>query len=197
MEGPMSAALSKARQRNAPISSRIPDSVLARHPAATVAPAPHTPAELDRLLELLRQAKADTVSIGHGRHRTSVAATQALTEAWTASGGTMLHIADWPATAASWLRPAKRLTANTPDALVIADTPDGGAQLLRRLAGQPNWTPRRTFGFASLASTVLITLASPVVLTGMSGATADGGSWRIGHGVLVRTHDLNSPTGDV
>jgi hypothetical protein len=101
---------------------------------------------------------ASTVAIGHGRHPASAAAAQALTAAWTRDTRTVLAVAHWPVAAASWLRPARRLTASQPDAWVVADTPAGCAQLAARLADQPGWTPARTLGFAGLASTDLIAL---------------------------------------
>lgn len=109
-------------------------------------PAPHTTAELDRLLEMLREADVDTIAVGHGRDPASVAAAAALVAAWA---GTVLTVVDWPAVAASWLRPARRLVAGGPDAWVIADTPAGCAQVCRRLADQPDWTPHRTFSLVT------------------------------------------------
>src|SRR5689334_2183122 len=55
----------------------------------------------------------------------------------------------------------------------------------RRRAGQPGWTPARTFGFASVATPDLLALTPPGALAGMTGATAAGGSWRIGQGLLL------------
>jgi hypothetical protein len=98
----------------------------------------------------------------------------------------VLAVVNWPAVAASWLRPARRLVSGGPDAWVLADTPAGCAPLLRRLADQPGWTPHRTFGFAGLAT------ADPAALAGLSGATATGGTWahlgRFGrHNLVART----------
>jgi hypothetical protein len=165
-------------------SPRIADDVLARHPAASRAPAAHTAAELARLSQLVRAAGVGGVAIGHGRHPTSVAAAEAFVDAWTAGGGTVLAVVDWPSEAASWLRPARRLTSCHPDGWVIADTPAGCAQVSRRLAAQPEWSASRTFGFGSLASADLVALAGAATLTGMTGATGSGGTWRVGHGLL-------------
>lgn len=71
---------------------------------------------------MLRQTGADTIAIGNGRAPASITAAQALHVAWIAAGGTVLTALDWPATAASWLRPARRLTTGNPDAWIIADT---------------------------------------------------------------------------
>ncbi|HEY3954931.1 MAG TPA: hypothetical protein VGM53_16280 [Streptosporangiaceae bacterium] len=166
-------------------SPRIPDAALARCPGAGRPPRPHTAAELARLLRMLHTAGAASIAIGHGRHPASAAAARVLAAAWAGGPGTVLATASWPATAASWLRPARRLAAGRPDAWVIADTPAGCAQLAMRLTGQPGWAPARTFGFASLASPDLITLTG-TALTGMTGPTASGGIWRIGRGLLIR-----------
>ncbi|CNI53699.1 Uncharacterised protein [Mycobacterium tuberculosis] len=118
------------------------------------------------------------IAIGHGGHCTSIAAAAAINAAWTELGGSVEQIASWPADAASWMRPARRLVAGQPDAWVIADTPAGWAQLVRRLATYPCWSPARTFGFAGLASQDLLGLAGDA-LNGMTGATADGRRWFI------------------
>jgi hypothetical protein len=190
-------------------SPRIPASWLARCPRAGQPPASHTAAELAALLHLLRAARASTIAIGHGRHPASAAAAQALADAWTETtqtvpdtartagtvpdaaqtagtvpdaaqtAGTVLAVISYPADAASWLRPARRLACGQPDAWVIADNPAGCAQLARRLAGQPGWAAARTLGFASVATADLISLAGPGLLDGMTGATPAGGTWSI------------------
>ena len=73
------------------------------------------------------------------------------------------------------------------DAWVIADTPAGFAQLARRLAEQPDWSPARTFAFANLADPDLVALAGPV-LSGLSGATASGEVWHLGRRALIVDH---------
>jgi hypothetical protein len=170
-------------------SPRVPDSALARHADATRAPAPHTAAELERLLRMLRESGAHGIAIGHGRHPASVAAAGALATAWSAGPGAVLAVVDWPGTAASWLRPARRLASCHPDAWVVADTAAGCAQVGRRLAEQPGWSPGRTFGFAALATAGLVTLSGPGTLTGMTGASANGGWWRVDRGLLITTDD--------
>lgn len=180
--GEMPRDLTRVRRGPSP---RVPDQTLTRYPAASQPPRPHTAAELARLLRLLGEAGAATIAIGHGRHPASAEAAVALMVAWTAGRGEVVAMVDWPAVAASWLRPAQRLTAAQPDAWVLADTPAGGAQLTGRLAEQATWTPARTVGFASLASPDLVALTRPGSLVGLTGATASGGSWRIGHSLLV------------
>jgi hypothetical protein len=193
--GPLDAPrLHTASSRRWPSSSpRIPDYTLGRYPAAVTPPGPHTGAELAALLRMLRQAGADTIAIGHGRAPASVAEARALQAAWTAAGGTVLGIVDWPAAAASWLRPARRLTAGNPDVWVIADTVAGCAQVVRRLAEQPNWAPTRTLGFAGLASPDLVALTKPTSVAGMTGATATGGTWRVGPDHLIVTDKAGRP----
>ncbi|MDQ2755009.1 MAG: ABC transporter substrate-binding protein [Actinomycetota bacterium] len=183
-------------------SPRITDHVIARHTRARPA-APHTTAELNTITTLLRGIGAHSISVGHGRERACIDAAQALAEAWEDAGdpsppSCVLGTVDWPATAASWLRPARRLLAGCPDAWVIADTPIGFAQLARRLAEQPGWSPSRTFAFANLADPDLIALADPDLialagpdLAGLSGAIANGDVWHLGRHTLVTDH-LNS-----
>src|SRR4029079_7589089 len=93
---------------------------------------------------MLQKAGADRIAIGHGRHPASVAAARALHAAWTAAGGSALDRVDWPETPASWLRPARRLTAGDPDAWVLADSIAGCAQVVRRLAPQGECAHTRT-----------------------------------------------------
>lgn len=165
-------------------SERIPDHIIAGYPAACAPPAHHTDAELQRLVGLLRAARVRTITIGHGRHCTSIAAAAAINAAWTGPGESVEQIVSWPQDAASWLRPARRIAAGDCDAWVIADTPAGFAQLSRRLAHENRWSPPQTFGFASLASPDLIALTG-ILLSGMSGATGTGGFWLIRHESLI------------
>ncbi len=69
--------------------------------------------------------------------------------------------------------------------MILTGTPAGCAQLVGRLTGQPG----RTFGFASVATPDLLALTPSGVLTGMTGATAAGGSWRIGQSLLLVNDD--------
>jgi hypothetical protein len=96
--------------------------------------------ELARALELLNAMDATLVAVGHGRDATSVAAAAAFLTAWEGDA----VVVDWPATAASWLRPAVRLLAAEPDAWVIADTPAGWERVARRLRDSASWDPMRT-----------------------------------------------------
>ncbi|MER5906034.1 hypothetical protein ABT150_39125 [Streptomyces mirabilis] len=142
---------------------------------------PHTEAELAALIGLLTAPKSriETVTIGHSRDADSLAAAEAFAAAWEARGGKVLASVDWPETAASWLRPASRLTAEAPDAWVMAAAPLGFAQLARRLRHSTDWDPARTFAFASLRDSRLPALTGPDTLHGLRGATADGGAWHV------------------
>ncbi|MFG2141198.1 hypothetical protein [Streptomyces sp. NPDC048650] len=146
-------------------------------------PAPHTEAELTAVIGQLTRPKAriETVTIGHSRDTASRAAAEACVAAWQARGGAVLAVVDWPESAASWLRPAKRLTAPQPDAWVIAAAPLGFVQLARRLRHSTDWEPARTVAFASLQDSRLPALAGPDTLHGLRGATREGGTWEVGH----------------
>jgi hypothetical protein len=155
-----------------------------------VAPAPHTNVELDAVLDLLSRrvgrTRVTTVSVGHGRDTASRAAAQAFIDAWSRRGE-VITVESWPEVAASWLRPATRLTAQAPDAWVIASAPVGFAQLARRLRDSTTWRPDRTVGFACLNDSRLPALAGADVVDGMHGATVEGGTWVVRHG-WITTH---------
>ncbi|GHD55394.1 hypothetical protein GCM10010317_040510 [Streptomyces mirabilis] len=144
---------------------------------------PHTEAELAALIGLLTVAKSriETVTIGHSRDADSLAAAEAFAAAWEARGGKVLASVDWPEAAASWLRPARRLTAEAPDAWVMAAAPLGFAQLARRLRHSTDWDPARTFAFASLRDSRLPALTGQDTLHGLRGATTDGATWHVRH----------------
>lgn len=163
-------------RRNPGASRRIPDRLFAEHPQSSRTPAPHTAREISTLIDLL--GGASTIAIGHGRHTTSRETAIAVSKAWRDLGRTVLGTVDWPAAAASWLKPASRLVSTHPDAWVIIDNPAGCAQLAIRLAEHDNWAATRTFGTASLDSPDTAALTAGV-LSGMRGATATGGTWRV------------------
>ncbi|MGY0064338.1 hypothetical protein ACWY4P_49265 [Streptomyces sp. LZ34] len=146
-------------------------------------PAPHTDAELAALIGLLTGSKPRiaTVTIGHSRDTASRNAAQAFAAAWQAREGEVLAVVDWPESAASWLRPATRLTAGAPDAWVMAASPLGFAQLACRLRHSTDWDPARTVAFASLKDSGLPALVGPEILNGLRGATTDGSTWDIRH----------------
>ncbi|MFI8007632.1 hypothetical protein [Streptomyces sp. NPDC086010] len=147
-------------------------------------PGPHTEAELAALIGMLQsgpESRFESVAVGRSRDAASRAAADAFTDAWRARGGTVLAVVDWPETAASWLRPATRLTAGPPDAWVVAAALPGFARLAVRLRGSTAWDPSRTFAFASLQDSRLPVLAGPDTVHGLRGATAAGGTWDIRH----------------
>ncbi|MFJ5273884.1 hypothetical protein [Streptomyces sp. NPDC088358] len=147
------------------------------------APQPHTEAELEALLGLLAmKPQPRTVAIGHSRDGPSAAAAEAFASAWQARGGQVLAVVNWPETAASWLRPATRLTAGGPDAWVIAAGVLGFAQLARRLRHSTDFDPARAFAFATLNDSRLTALTGPAALHGLRGASADGGTWDVRRG---------------
>jgi hypothetical protein len=76
MESPMT--MTTIHSRPAVVSPRVPEPTLARYPAATRAPQPHTAAELDRLIRMLGASRAETIAIGHGRHTASAGAADAI-----------------------------------------------------------------------------------------------------------------------
>jgi hypothetical protein len=174
-------------------SPRIPDRILARHPHSTCPPAPHTAEEVSALIAALHVAGVSTLTIGHGRYTVSRTTAAAVSEAWSRAGGTILGIVDWPARAASWLKAARQMVQSHPDAWVIVDNPAGCAQLAARLAEHEDWSPARTFGTASMDNPDAAALSGFGVLTGMRGVTADGGTWRIGHGILLRARRQAEP----
>ena len=115
---------SRARRSTGDVAAASPlisGRALAGRPRSTPIPAPHTAAEVSALVTLLRQARASTIAIGHGRHATSCDTAAALTQARDRAGGTVLSTASWPARSASWLKPARQLIRAHPDTWVIAD----------------------------------------------------------------------------
>lgn len=159
-------------------------------PAAAVgeaALATHTTAELAALLGLLAAARpcVRTLAVGHGRDPASRAAATAAAEAWEAAGGDVLAVVDWPEEAASWLRPARRLTAGAPDAWVVAGAAPGFARLARRLRQSTGWAPDRTYALASLGTSQVVELAGADTVHGLRGASADGGTWQMSRGWIT------------
>lgn len=150
------------------------------------APPAHTAAELSALIGLLTGTgpgdELVTVAVGHGRDDASRAAAAAFAQEWRARGGQILATVDWPETAASWLRPARRLTAQGPQAWVVTGALTGWAQMSRRLRHSTDWDPARTFAFAALHDPRLRELAGADAVRGLRGATAEGGTWEFGEG---------------
>ncbi|WP_052441718.1 hypothetical protein [Streptacidiphilus anmyonensis] len=151
-------------------------------------PARHTAAELTALLGLLnaQHPPVRTVAVGHSRDDASRETARAFVEEWSrVAGRSVLAVVDWPEQAASWLRAARRLTAETPDAWVVAAAPLGWAQLARRLTHSTGWDARRTFGFASLAVPDAVSLSGSRNLDGLRVVDAGGGAWAVRDGLLI------------
>ncbi|MFG2001468.1 hypothetical protein ACGFNU_20190 [Spirillospora sp. NPDC048911] len=139
-------------------------------------------AELDAMLRLLEGEGARLVNVGHGRSPASAARARAFLDAWPGDVGAVVS---WPAAAASWLRPARRLAAGAPDAWVIADEPAGWAGIGPRLAATGLWRAHATFAFTGLAGPRLPALAGPESTEGLRGVTAGGRIWEINDGAAV------------
>jgi alkylated DNA repair protein (DNA oxidative demethylase) len=141
---------------------------------------------LARVLSLLEHMDARFVAVGHGRDGGSVAAARAFAVSWNAAGGEIAAIVDWPSRAASWLRPARRLTGERPDAWVIADSARGWAPVALRLLEDGGWDPARAIGFDAVGHPDLVRLTGAAAVQGMHGATSSGGIWHIDAGRIVR-----------
>jgi len=149
--------------------------------------------ELATVIGQLERLGARIVAVGHGRDPGSRRAAGLFTAAWTAgldADGVHREVADvvdWPHEAASWLKPARRLTATAVDAWVIADTPPGWARMSERLRHSTDWDPRRTVAFSGLDSTGILADVGPDALDGLVGARAAGGLWFV-EGPALRRH---------
>jgi len=138
------------------------------------------------------------VAVGHGRDPRSRRAVERFAARWTAGldrDGVHREVArtvDWPAEAASWLRPARRLTETAVDAWVIADTPAGWARMSERLRESTAWAPGRTVAFSGLDSAEIAASAAQGGLDGLVGATATGGLWFV-EGSRLRRHVPKAP----
>jgi hypothetical protein len=143
-----------------------------------------TSAELDRMTELALHRRARFVAIGRGRSPAAVRSADAFARRWQAAGGALLDVVTWPEEAASWLRQASRLSAADPDLWVMAGAPGGWAQMTRRMLWSTHWQPERTIAFATLGTSRAIGLVGACNLTGLAGATVDGGTWTVADGRL-------------
>lgn len=121
-------------------------------------------------IQVLREAGAEVLTIGHGRDAAARNLALAFGEAWEAGCGQILAIVDWPEEAASWLRQAQRFAAGPPDVWLVVSPALGWEQMRRRLLASTVWDPDRTFSMASGSS------ARPVLSgperPGMRGASA-------------------------
>jgi hypothetical protein len=94
---------------------------------------------------------------------------------------------DWPAQAASWLRPARRLTAPDIELCIVLDNLAGSAQILRRLAEQPGWHVGNIITWSAIRRPALLTLFQAERLDGLRGTTATGETWTL---YSDRFHDV-------
>jgi hypothetical protein len=160
-----------------------------RQPAARIGvpPGVHAPAslgtELTAVLALVRRLQPGTVNVGHGRDPGSSARGRAFADAWAGLGGDLGVVVSWPASAASWLRQARRLSAGA-DTWVVADTPGGWAGIGPRLAATGLWRADRTVAFPGLDDPALCRVAGLVATDGLRGVSADGRTWQFANGWL-------------
>ncbi|MBV8933395.1 MAG: hypothetical protein JOZ47_11190 [Kutzneria sp.] len=137
---------------------------------------------MSALLAAASRRGATVVNVGHGRMGESAASARAFVEAWPGDIGVVVS---WPAVAASWLRPARRLASGAPDLWVVADDPQGWSRMGRRLASVPGWDAARTLAFSGLAAPRLPALAGFDATEGLCGVTGDGLPWTYRDGELV------------
>ena|SRR2546421_4385872 len=144
--------------------------------------------EVDAVISYLFDLGAVVVSVGHGRDPRSVDLARRFPERWDGLGRIdereafargIDTVVDWPSAAASWLRPALRLTTGAADAWVIADTAVSFAPMSRRLRQSTPWDPMRTVCFSDLGDPRLTELAGGDVVGGLRGIRSDGTRWQI------------------
>ena len=152
--------------------------------AGNMAEAEGTSAELSRMTELALSRGARTIAIGRGTSPAAARATADFSSRWETTGGSIIRTVTWPESAASWLRQATRYAAADPDLWVMAGPAVGWAQMTRRLLWSTPWRPERTIAFAAIGTRHVTGLVGAYNLPGLSGATADGGSWQISHGIV-------------
>lgn len=146
------------------------------------APARLTRPELDAMIGLLAGLTAGTVMVGCSRDEPARQAARSVADAWEARRGLVLDVVDWPETAASWLRQARRFTAHGPDAWAVIGQVGGWVSMGRRLTASTTWAAERTVASASLADPALATAGC---FLGLRGALRDGGTWRVSRRLLI------------
>jgi hypothetical protein len=148
-----------------------------------MAEAEATDAELSRMTELALSRGARAITIGRGNSPVATRATAGFARRFQATGGIIICTVTWPESAASWLRQATRFAAADPDLWVMAGptTP---------------WRPERTLTFAGIGTGRVIGLVGAHNLPGLTGATADGGTWQVSHGTLQATPPPAGTPGD-
>jgi hypothetical protein len=152
-----------------------------------------TEAELNRMAELALRRGARTVTIGHGRSAVAAGAAAAVSRRFQDQGRIVLDVVTWPEQAASWLRQATRFAASNPDLWVMAGPPGGWAQMTRRLLWSTPWDPSRTIAFAVLGTERAVGLVGAGNLSGLTGATGQGGTWAVRSGRVVEDQSERVP----
>jgi hypothetical protein len=147
--------------------------------------------ETAAVLALVRRLRPGSVNVGHGRDPASIVRAEAFAGAWTDLGGDIGVVVSWPATAASWLRQARRLAAGA-DTWVVADTPSGWAGIGPRLAATGLWRADRTVAFPGLDDPALSRVAGPAATEGLRGVSADGCTWQHTNGWLRTGRPLSA-----
>jgi hypothetical protein len=146
-----------------------------------------TDAELTRMTELALSRGARAVAIGTGRSPAAARAAAGFARRFQATGGIIICTVTWPESAASWLRQATRFAAADPDLWVMAGPATGWAQMTRRLLWSTPWRPERTIAFAAIGTRQVIGLVGAHNVPGLTGGTADGGSWQVRGGIIQAT----------
>ena len=152
--------------------------------AEPMAEAEATDAELSRMTELALSRGAQAIAIGRGRSPVAARAAAGFARRFEAAGGSVICAVTWPESAASWLRQATRFAAADPDLWVMAGPATGWAQMTRRLLWSTTWRPERTIAFAAIGTRHVTGLVGAHNLPGLAGATKDGGTWQISHGIV-------------
>jgi hypothetical protein len=141
-----------------------------------------TDAEITAVFTLLRELRATCIVLGTSSDAVSRANGARIARAWP---GAVLATVEWPESAASWLRQARRFAEPAPDAWVVAASPAGWIGMGRRLACSTAWSPRRTIATASLADPALIAAGGLGTFDGLRGANGDGSTWEITRTILT------------
>ena len=144
-----------------------------------------TAAEVAALVALAQARSAERIAIGSGRDPVAVDATRAIADAWVLAGGEIAVKLAWPEEAASWLRHAKRFTADEPDLWIMSGPTLGWPQMTRRLLWSSPWDPARSLLTGTLSEPAALELVGLHNRSGIAGVTSTGTAWRLVDGVVV------------
>jgi len=133
-----------------------------------------------------------SLSIGHNREETNINIAACIANKWIetqnwvrSEGGYILNVVDWPESAASWLRQAKQLNQDNPDAWVIISSFKSAMQILQRLSAEKNWIPERTFCLFSSNCEMMNKITPWAGLNGLKGLLTNGRRWIIEEEKLI------------